>query len=86
MKKFKAPSYSHSIKVVEVERETETSVWINGRRNSKRTQYDNFFDTWGEAFHYLLERAETKLCVAQGRLNWAQDDLRKVKRLTPKDT
>ena len=50
-KDFRGPT----IERVEVERESESSVWIKGRRSNKRSDYANYFDTWEEAFNYLQE-------------------------------
>ena len=50
MIKFMTTTYKTEIRPVQVKRETETTVIIAGRRNAKRSMYDNFFDTWEEAF------------------------------------
>lgn len=42
------------IKEVEVERETQSSVWINGRVERKMTEYYYYFDTWEDAYQALL--------------------------------
>jgi len=46
------------IEAIECERETETSVWIRGGRQLKRTSFINFFDTWEDAKQFLLDKAE----------------------------
>lgn len=49
------------IEEVEVERATPDSVWINGRRNAKRSGYDNYFDSHDEAKAFLLEKATNEM-------------------------
>lgn len=57
--------YSHSIKKVEIERETEASVWIKGRRQVKSSGYHSFFNTFEEAKAHLLEEAQAKCNAAK---------------------
>lgn len=57
---------------VECERESEQCVWINSRRIAKRSDYDNYFDTWEEAHAFLLGRAEGALQSARRMLGRAQ--------------
>ena len=45
---------SAEIKEVEVEKETDKSVWINGSRTAKATAYSTFFDTFQEAKKGLI--------------------------------
>ena len=76
-------SHLKSIKCVEVEKETAASVWINGRRHSKRSSYENHFDTWQEAHDFLRESAEKNLSKAHIILEQARSKLEFVKRLKP---
>ena len=39
---------------VEVEKETDKSVWINGSRNAKVSEDANYYDTWEEAKDALV--------------------------------
>ena len=64
------------IESVEVEKETEKSVWINGRRESKNTLYGTFFDTWEQAHRELylkqkrnVENIKNSLDDAEKRLS-----------------
>ena len=43
----------------EIERETEKSVWINGRRDLKFTTFAQYHDTGQAALEYLI-KAETE--------------------------
>ncbi len=77
------------IEVVEIEKETEHCVWemtesYGGkklRRYKKHSDYSNYFDTWQEAFDYLLVRAMRKLKLAQEQVIHAEIGVEKVKKL-----
>ena len=66
---------------VEIERETESSVLIKGRRNAKRTEYYNYFDTWAAAKKFLLTVAEEKVARIRLNLERANDELRIIEGL-----
>lgn len=67
------------IKKVSVTRETAVCVWIDTRRYAKRSELENFFDTWDEARAFLLNCAEARLMDARRRLQEARDALGNVK-------
>lgn len=84
VKKYVARSgYPTGINRIDVERETASSVWVHGRRNAKRSSYDNYFNTWEDAHGFLLETAEHELALAQLRLDAARSKLELVKSLKP---
>ena len=68
---------------VEVERHTESSVWIKGRRNARTTAWDSYFRTWEAARDCLLKRAELDLAASRRQLEQAQGFLGNVKGLKP---
>ena len=70
------------IEKVEVERETEVSVWINGRRNAKDSSWYKYFNSWNEAHSFLIEKAESDVEAATNRLRRASANLQKIKSLT----
>ena len=47
-------SIKPEIKTVEIERETNSSVWINGSRRSKRSGWVSYYDSFGEAKKALI--------------------------------
>jgi hypothetical protein len=49
---------SAEIEEVEVERETESSVWIDGLRFAKRSECYNYYGTWAEAKAALLKNQQ----------------------------
>ena len=63
------------IKRVEVEKETEHSVWINGRRSAKESRYGIYHDTYSEARHWIIKRAEAKAKYARENLEKALSSL-----------
>lgn len=58
------------IKQVEVERETDVSIWVN-----------NYWDTWEDARDFLMKQAEMKLADARRGLQVAQSEYENVKGL-----
>lgn len=59
MKKYKAEAHWRvKIELVECERETDSCVWMDGRRRNKKGEYENFFDTFDEAKGFCLKVAE----------------------------
>jgi len=46
----------HEIREVVVERSTTGSVWIEGRRNSRTSDYQRYFPTRHEAVNFLREQ------------------------------
>jgi len=71
----------------EIIRETEHMVvykTLNGqeRREKKRGEYKNYFDTWQEAKDFLERKYTNKKARAEINLATANDDLEKVKALT----
>ena len=79
MKKYKArTSFRWNVKPeieeVEVERETEHNVWINGRRHNKRSEYANYYDSFDLAKNALIHcqssmNKSLEQRLAEGRKN-----------------
>lgn len=72
---------SELIDVVEVDRSTDKSVWINNRRESRHTDFYQYHSTWDDAYAYLLAKAEREVTNARFRLNSANGYLGNVKGL-----
>lgn len=70
MKKYKATDseWNPRIEVVEVEKESDASVWINGWPCRKMSGHESYFDTWDEAQAHLLKFADLRVDVARRRL------------------
>lgn len=71
------------IEQVEVERESENSVWIDGRRSSKMTSYECYFDTFEQAKDYLISELLKDIRSAQTRVARLTERLERVQRLIP---
>lgn len=56
----KRPRCNRWIEVVDVERQSATSVWINRRRHAKESEYYLFVETFSEAKTLLVVMAEQK--------------------------
>lgn len=83
MEKFRTGGFRSLIESVEIERETDTNVWINGRRSSKSTNYHKFFNTWDEAKAALVAKAERDLSNAKRTVDRARSTLEAMKALKP---
>jgi len=56
---------------VEVERETDVSVWVGGRRHGKDTEWATYFDTWDEAKIALTAKQSSYIHSLRGQLERA---------------
>lgn len=82
MKWYNAKSgYSMGIQEVEIDKETDQSVWIKGRRNAKRSSYDNFFPTYEEAYVFIHGKVCEEIEKRRQQLKWAEDKLEEVELL-----
>ena len=69
---------------VEVDRKTEGSIWVAGRRKAKESDWDNYHDTWTEAQRFLVHKGIAKTNAYKKRLQESRDHLRKCQELTYK--
>ena len=77
--KYKTGGYGGDlIEVVEVDRETKDSIFINGRRTSKRSSHHAYWDSWEEAYASLVDKAQQRVASARRSLKDAQDHLMTV--------
>ena len=67
---------------IECERETDYFVWINGSRRAKVSEWDNYFDTWEDAYSSLLKAAERKVDAASVSLDISNKVLDNIKKLS----
>lgn len=91
MKKYLARTYMEKIELVEIIRETESSVflscgaaWANGgaRREAKVSEFQGYFDTFTEARRFLLEIEEGKIATLTRELARRQENVRKIEEMT----
>lgn len=64
-----------------IEKETASSVWINGSRQAKRANYTNYFDTREQAKKALCNAQENRCNSLKRQLEKAEDSLLKVREL-----
>lgn len=69
------------IEPVEVEKETEKSIWINGCIRRKTSGYEKYFDTWQEAHDYLKNQAESKISRLSAELEKQRNKLETLLKL-----
>jgi hypothetical protein len=74
---------SARIKTVQADRQTDSSVWINGRRHAKRSNWDNYYSTWDVAKRHIVSKATHKVTAYRARLAEATAHLKKVIDLKP---
>ena len=76
MKKYKTKILGYKIEMVEVERETKSTVWCEYewsgkksiRQERKVTEYECYFDTWQEAKQHLLNHLDGRIEGVRGEL------------------
>lgn len=78
MIKYKTENWSSKIFKVEVEKETEYQIIINGRRSNKMSEYECFFDTFEDAKEYLIEKISKEIKNLQWKLSREQNKLNKI--------
>jgi hypothetical protein len=59
------------IKPVDVERSTDNSVWIKGRRSQRTGSWLEYWPTWNEAHAHLVTAAKNKVAQAEQELHSA---------------
>lgn len=88
-KKYVTGGFSYGqkklIREIEIDRETEKSVWVNGSRRDKVSQYEWFHDSWMAAKDHLLRRAESLVESHERSLNSAKRLLEETKALAEDD-
>lgn len=64
-------AWMDKITPVEVERHTELSVWVHGRKHARKS-WRAYFPTWDGAREWLLSKAQDELDSARRSLQRAQ--------------
>ena len=67
------------IEKVDVQRETDLSVWIRGRRESKNTNYYAFLDTFDEAKNRIIEEFGKKILQEQKSIERSIEQIKTLK-------
>lgn len=69
------------INEIEVDRVSDVSVWIKGRRRNKVSDYEKFHDTWEDAYKSLVSSAANRLERKQKEFQIARRELKAVKNM-----
>lgn len=88
MKKYRASGYRWSagkIEEIEVERESDQSVWIKGGREAKVTNYAQIFDDWESAHQLLLHETRQKLEHAKSKMKVYEKELVHIEQMKKPD-
>jgi hypothetical protein len=80
---IKYMTWLDEIKKVEVEKETDSSVWAKGKRIAKRARHQSIFDGWEEAKEHLLKEAEASVISARRQLEYANSRYGNIKGMKP---
>lgn len=67
------------IRAIKVQRVTEGSVWIGGRRNKRIGESRAYFPTWDEAKAHLVTEAQQKVDSIRRQLEYYQGKLGNAK-------
>jgi hypothetical protein len=86
MKKYKVRlNYRYGckaeIKEVEIEKETDKSIWINGHRSAKISEWANYYDSWDEAKCALFECQQRYVDHLRLRLELTRQELENIKEM-----
>lgn len=69
------------IVIVEVEKERQLSIWINGRMHRKLTSSRMYHNSWEKAKVHLLQTAERAVENCESELAFAKEKLSKIRKL-----
>ena len=79
--KYRTSKYKIGIEEVEIERETEHSVWVKGNLSAKHSDWHQHHDTYNDAFNYLDCRYTQKISTAERKLDTAKNEYAAVQEL-----
>ena len=77
MKKYR--TRWQEIELVEIEKETESCVWIKGRKSLKRSTFESYHDTEYDAKGFIIGEAEDNLTAAERSVEYCKQKLEKAK-------
>lgn len=73
MKMYRASFYGITVETVDVERVSESSVWIKGRRHARITDYDGYHATFEAARDWLVKLYQDKIDALQMNIDYYQN-------------
>lgn len=73
MKKYIANNgYGKCIRAIEIDKEIDSSVWLEGRVRRKHSEFESFFDTFEQAKEWLLLEAKARVDQSRRKLEHEQ--------------
>ncbi len=82
---YQTGGWSQPVEAVEVERSSENSIWVNGRRRARMSSYEKYWDTEKEAWDHLVKEAAYRLESATADMDRASEMLDEVRAAIPED-
>jgi len=74
-------AWLNKITSVTIDKETASSVWVDGRKKSKRSGYENYHDSFAEAKAFLMAECDDKMRQAQSQYDNAKAMKSKINEL-----
>lgn len=93
MHKYEISKFDYKIKKIEIEKETEKTIWIKDKWNSgnnsltqcrKDSEWNKYFDTFQDAKNYLIDKCENKIKSLNEKINKENENLKTLIKLTEK--
>jgi hypothetical protein len=82
MIKYIAMSYGNEIQKIEVIKETDKTVTLpNGSRDYKSTSWKNYFDTFADAFEYLVDRENKAIRRYERQIEVHRENLKEIRNI-----
>lgn len=75
IKAIKFKTSWNRIERIEIERESASCVWVNGRKRAKHTSWESYFNSFEEAKASLVQEAEEEVESAKADLQRARSKL-----------
>ena len=85
MIKYRTVSWHCGLAVTNIDRETEKSVFISGRKHAKRSEHYNYHDTFDEAKSFCIENIEYRIASLEKKIDLEKLALEKLKLKLEKD-
>ena len=79
--KYKAMLHLKKIKKVEVERETNASVWINGSREYKQNRLVSYFDTFEDAKKWMIDSKKAYIKQVENTLEGIKETIKEIENI-----
>ena len=70
-----------SIEKKQIEKETEKSYWVKGRKRAKHTNSEKMFETYAEAKDFIINQQLKRIEAVKSQLTYLENELEKIKTL-----